>query len=433
MYILKNKFNYFPLSKFSISFCVVSCVLPTVLSFNFRRGNVSSYDFRTMNMSPVILIPGVVGSIIEGTWRTHGQPRLCTAKEKDWEVLWLSLKTAFGGKPLKCWVFRYKLIYNRTAHKSSNQDGVKTRVMGDFGSLKAVEHLTKDLITRIGTGYFDDIGKALRKSGYSTKRNLKGAAYDGRYAPPQLEEKYGYFTSLAKLVEQLANDSGRKVTLVSHSMGGLIGSHFLTKQPPEWKDKYINLFVPISTPWLGSPLAVSGFIEGTNFDVPTFKKSVMRDLVRTFQSVALLLLSEEAYNRTVIVEWPEQNKTYTAADYKQLFTDIKYQDGFLMREDVRSLMPVAGDKLGVDIVCIWSKSVKTKFKMVVKGDIANPTSVSYETVDGDGTVTLDSLRYCETFPNVTTQEYTGLDHLKIVYSKDFINYLQSVLVNAKPL
>lgn len=71
--------------------------------------------------------------------------------------------------------------------------------------------------------------------------------------------------------------------------------------------------------------------------------------------------------------------------------------------------------------------------MVVKGDIANPTSVSYETVDGDGTVTLDSLRYCETFPNVTTQEYTGLDHLKIVYSKDFINYLQSVLVNAKPL
>lgn len=96
----------------------------------------------------------------------------------------------------------------------------------------------------------------------------------------QLEEKYGYFTSLAKLVEQLANDSGRKVTLVSHSMGGLIGSHFLTKQPPEWKDKYINLFVPISTPWLGSPMAVSGFIEGMFLCSPT--RTILKTDYRLF-------------------------------------------------------------------------------------------------------------------------------------------------------
>lgn len=62
------------------------------------------------------------------------------------------------------------------------------------------------------------------------------------------------------------------------------------------------------------------FHTGTNFDVKTFKLSIMRELVRTFQSVALLLPAEDAYKETVLVDWPEQNKTYTGKDYEQLFT-----------------------------------------------------------------------------------------------------------------
>lgn len=44
---------------------------------------------------------------------------------------------------------------------------------------------------------------------------------------------------------------------------------------------------------------------------------------------------------------------------------MKYKDGYLMREDVRSLMPVHGKKLGVKLVCVWSHFVKTPFKYVL--------------------------------------------------------------------
>ncbi|CAH0381618.1 unnamed protein product [Bemisia tabaci] len=390
------------------------------------------YDYETDHMAPIILVPGVVGAQVEGKWHTHGQPWYCEEKSFGWEQLWFRIRTGPGGMPLKCWVFRYKLIYNKTTHRSHNQIGVKTRVVGKFGSLKPVEYLTNDPISQLGSHYFDDIAKSFRRSGYSDEHNLKAAAYDGRYAMPQ-QEDFGYFVKFTELVERTAHCSKRRVSIVTHSMGGLVAAYFLVNKTQAWKNKYIHNFIAISTPWLGSPKAIEGFVTGTNFDVKTFKLSIMRELVRTFQSVALLLPAEDAYKETVLVDWPEQNKTYTGKDYKQLFTDMKYKDGYLMREDVRSLMPVHGKKLGVKLVCVWSHFVKTPFTMHVEGDMANPKHVWRTDVDGDGTVTLESLEYCKKFPNVTTRVFPGKDHLKIVFSDGVIDYIKSNLVHAKPV
>ena len=71
--------------------------------------------------------------------------------------------------------------------------------------------------------------------------------------------------------------------------------------------------------------------------------------------------------------------------------------------------------------------------MIIHGDnITNPTSVEFENVDGDGTVSLGSLEYCKRFPRVTTHEVPGPDHLQIVHSEEVIDYVKSALVQAQP-
>ncbi|CAH0381590.1 unnamed protein product [Bemisia tabaci] len=399
------------------------------LSFEFAE----SFDYKNNQMAPIILVPGVAGTKIEAKYHTTGHPRGCD-EDSDWELIWINLKAAAGGLPLRCWVYRYRLFYDRAAHRCRNQAGVETRVVGRFGSLKPVDYLSKDPFSRIGTNYFNDMSDALKDSGYSTDINLKAAGYDGRYAPIQQKE-FGYFDRFTELVEKVATDSKRKVSIVSHSMGGLVAAYFLGLKSQEWKDKYIHNFVAVSTPWLGSVFALESYILGTNYGVPTFKKSLMKELVRTFQSVAFLLPAEEAFGETVLVDWTLKNKKYTAKDYKQLFTDLQYEDGYLIREDVRSFFPVDIDKLGVKVVCIYSNlnKIETLQRYEIADDILNPKSVKSHFVEGDGTVTLNSLQHCDKFKNVTVKVFQGYDHLKIIFKDDVIDFIQSVTVNAQSL
>ncbi|CAH0381619.1 unnamed protein product [Bemisia tabaci] len=382
-----------------------------------------SYDYNADVMAPVILVPGVVGTQVEGKWNTTTHPLYCEGSQGYWKLLWFKWDILAGGDSLRCWVYRYKLIYNRATHRSHNQIGVETRVPGRFGDLQPVEYMTRDLITQFGSGYLQDISNSLRASGYDSERNLKAAGYDGRYAPPQQVE-IGYYAQFTKLVERVAADTKRKVAIITHSMGGIMAAYCLMNKSQAWKDRHIHAFIAIAAPWLGSAKPVEVFITGADFNIPTLDKSEMRELLRTFQSMALLLPSEEAYGDTVLVEWLNKNKNYTAKDYNQLFHDIHYTDGYLMRQDARSYMPIQGNKLGVKVVCIWSHGLQTPFKMIIKGNnITNPTSVNFTNVDGDGTVPLKSLRYCEKFPRVTSYEVSGYEHSQIMHSQRCLTIL----------
>lgn len=76
------------------------------------------------------------------------------------------------------------------------------------------------------------------------------------------QKEFGYFDRFTELVEKVATDSKRKVSIVSHSMGGLVAAYFLGLKSQEWKDKYIHNFVAVSTPWLGSVFALESYILG---------------------------------------------------------------------------------------------------------------------------------------------------------------------------
>lgn len=91
--------------------------------------------------------------------------------------------------------------------------------------------------------------------------------YDWRFSPEKIIEE-GVKTRSGTLdlvheVEVLAEESRTgKVTIVAHSMGGLVGKALIKKLEEEGKDDLIDSFVMVGTPQLGTPQAVGVLLHG---------------------------------------------------------------------------------------------------------------------------------------------------------------------------
>lgn len=92
-------------------------------------------------------------------------------------------------------------------------------------------------------------------------------AYDWRFSPEKVLND-GIKTKTETLdvinkIEQLATSSKTgKVTIVMHSMGGLLGKAIIKKLQDEGKDNLIDSFVMVGTPQLGTPQAVASILHG---------------------------------------------------------------------------------------------------------------------------------------------------------------------------
>lgn len=92
-------------------------------------------------------------------------------------------------------------------------------------------------------------------------------AYDWRFSPEKILID-GIKTETDTLdiveeIEKLAEDSRTgKITIVAHSMGGLLGKAIIKKLQEEGKDELIDSFVMIGTPQLGTPQAIASILHG---------------------------------------------------------------------------------------------------------------------------------------------------------------------------
>ncbi|XP_072157553.1 lysosomal phospholipase A and acyltransferase isoform X3 [Bemisia tabaci] len=173
-----------------------------------------------------------------------------------------------------------------------------------------------------------------------------------------------------------------------------------------------------------------------DYGAPTIDKSVILTLSQSFQSLAYLLPQEEAFAKTVLVEWVPKGRKYTAQNYQQFFQDAGFIDGYLMRQDLRHLYPVPLNRLGVKYVCTWANSskIETPITYRIKSDKLTDTS-DYEKVNtvGDAVVPLKSLRYCEKFPHAIVKGFQGHSHTGLIKSDEFFDYVSSVVSQAQPV
>ncbi|XP_002129305.2 lysosomal phospholipase A and acyltransferase-like [Ciona intestinalis] len=381
------------------------------------------------NRKPIVMIPGVLGSQLEAKLNKPDVVSILCSKNSDWFSLWLNLD---GLLPflVDCWVDNIKMLYNNETKQVRNNYGVQTRVPR-FGSTYAFEYLDKDKYA-IGSLYFAPLVDHMTCNlGYTKQKDLFGAPFDWRLSP--LQHKI-YFKKLGTLIETAYyNNNNTKVVVMGHSMGNMFMYYYLKQKTQAWKDKFIDSFVSISSPYFGSVKSLkallSGETEGHDWVLPKLK---LRNAVRTAPAFTFVLPNPDLWphNKDTIVVTIKQN--FTVFQYKDLFKRIGCEGCWdLWKENGKAIGKFTPPK--VPVHCVYSSLVPTPEVLMYDEDLFPDQSPSMVDGDGDGTVNKFSGSACLKWKTMQTQPIydvpmPGNKHVQILGNKTLHNYLNHVVL-----
>ena len=210
------------------------------------------------------------------------------------------------------------------------------------------------------------------------------------------------------------NNDKTKVTLVVHSMGGLVSLHFLTGFngiDQAWKDKYIHAYVTVAAAWSGGAVSLQTVISD-NRDVPNWIPFVhgminkfIVPIIRTFESLPWLFPKPSVFGDTVLVSTP--SKDYKASDYEELFSNIGYTNGYRFFQRVQAINPNYPAP-NVPTYCFYGNKVDTPEKFTYTRDFDGHTSTigwrpQVTNGDGDGTVNIVSSLVCRRWSSMPSK------------------------------
>jgi len=322
-----------------------------------------------------------------------------------------------------CWADNIKLIYDEKTDTLSNNAGVETRVPG-FGNTTGIEELDPR-IPRHGSGVFFKMVEALVKAGLVRGQTVRGAPYDFRYAPssPVGAE---YTGKLRQLIEETANVTGQRVSLISHSMGCLQTHYLLGQQSQAWKDRYVERWIPISGPWGGSAKELRLHASGDSQGVPLVNPLSIREEQRSYETNFWLMPVPRWFGKQTLVS--TNSKNYTAQDYNGFFEDIGFQAGRQLYRRIANLTSAA-EAPGVNVLCMYSLGLDTPESLNYgsKGFDKQPSVVNG---DGDGTVNALSLKLCDQWSGpykYSVERFQNVTHANMIMEGAVIQRIIQVL------
>jgi lysophospholipase III len=249
--------------------------------FNHRNHKTSFESEFTLDPTitryPVVLIPGDGGNQLYAKLNKTSAPHyFCQLKTSDFFELWLNLQE-ITPYVIDCFIDNIRLVYDSTSKKSYNSPGVEMSVKG-FGDTWTVEYL--DTSKYSVTAYFAQIVDAfVTKLKYVKGVNIRGAPYDWRKAPDELNDFYRNFTKLVEDTYSMNNNT--KVMLIAHSMGNPVTLYWLNNYVNQtWKDTYIRMFVSLSGVWGGAAKTLRLMASGDNIDIVVVKPIRVRPYQR---------------------------------------------------------------------------------------------------------------------------------------------------------
>lgn len=242
------------------------------LSIYFRK------DIIVKNTSPVILIGGIGGSVLDSKY-------LLQNGSWSYDLAWLraTSQNEFINTRL---ALRYDSIA-KTVSQNDPNSVVWPRSSND--GLDGVEYIAPDAYLLGKDHLYDDLMRDLEGLGYTAGLTMYGFPYDWR-----LSNNVHASALNNKIDEAIADSGSANVIIVSHSMGGIVTKEFLRQYPGnQYK---INKWITLGTPHLGSPKAVKALIDGYNFDASLIiSKEAGRRLAMHSPAVYQLLPSEKYY------------------------------------------------------------------------------------------------------------------------------------------
>ncbi|KAG2696917.1 hypothetical protein I3760_07G082100 [Carya illinoinensis] len=351
-----------------------------------------SSDADGSDVDPVLLISGMGGSIL------HSKKKKFGFETRVWvRILLADLE------------FKKKLwsVYNpTTGYTETLDDDTEILVPDDDYGLYAIDILDPSLVMKLlhftEVYHFHAMIDMLVKCGYKKGTTLFGYGYDFRQSNRIDKLMEGLKTKL-KAAHQASG--GRKVNIISHSMGGLLVLCFMSLHN-EVFSKYVNKWICIACPFQGAPGCINDslltglqFVEG--FESFFFvSRWTMHQLLNYDGKMVALPFNFE------ILKW--------AAGTRQVIYDAKLPDGFCFYN-------------------IYGTSFDTPFDVCYGSETSPIEDLSeichsmpqYSYVDGDGTVPAESAK-ADGFDAVE-RVAVAASHRGVLQDKTVFKYIQKWL------
>ncbi len=226
------------------------------------------------------------------------------------------------------------------------------------------------------------------------------------------------------------------VTMIVHSMGGLVTHFFLSQIVNDsWKETYVKQFISLSGVFGGSVEILKALISGSKEKIFTADIQLFRELERTFISSIWLLPHPSLWtDREVLVSTPLRD--YTVKDIPQLFSDMDFSNGTRMYAELQDYSNRSFQPPNVKHFCFYGNQVKpqTIEKLKYKDErFAKQKNPDYEYGYGDGTVSIRSLKSCGRWKEsqsfeVILQEFEGLSHQDIQKDERVLKEIKKILL-----
>ncbi|CAK8678190.1 unnamed protein product [Clavelina lepadiformis] len=379
---------------------------------------------------PVVFVPGDGASIIEGHVNKTAVAAGCQVYD-GWFRLWLNLKLLMPGN-LPCTVNYWRMMFDANTNTSHTIPGVETRVPG-FGTAYAIEYMDPSWAAYFMGNVGADahaLVEELLQHGYVRDTSITGAPYDFRLT---MASQKLYFRKLRLLVEWTYKQNGNlKVALIGHSLGGLYTTWFLNHQSQSWKDKFIDCFISVSTPWGGSIEALQSIVSGFNFRQSEIDSFVVRKAQQTFESNYLLLPNPNVWPKaTAFVATDERNYTASRADITHLVEKLQMSPDmyhYVLDTNAKWRRGVMPPHPGVTTFCLYGAEITTGHALYYSGhDLIHDQPILSNTI-GDGSVGHLSLSACREWDLKDRQiELKGIGHVQMIQHKKAIDLITKIL------
>jgi lysophospholipase-3 len=272
-------------------------------------------------LSPVILVPGLTGSVIYGrsTVRTPEEALWCLRPE--WSRLWLEPSLLLPNSK-GCLLRALELHLNVSTGTYSDTPDVQIDPYVDWSGVGGVAYLDPGLASL--TDYFSALVQALTARGYTPGTNLHGAPYDWRLAPDAHMVPGGYYDRRLRLLIQTSvnRSAGHRAWIVAHSLGCPTASAFLSSQSDAWLATHIEGLVALARVWGDGATLAMAMVSGDNFGLPPIPLDYVRLVQRMSASGAWMLLAASAFGDSAVVRTPGRNYTASPASLLGMLRDL---------------------------------------------------------------------------------------------------------------
>ena len=372
-------------------------------------------------MKPVIIIPGMGGSILVNRCKTHKR----ILHKEILDNRWINIEPISPFR-LNKWnkdnnidISICKKTNKVNGYKDYNKDivpydlgGIKgiTNMVPEFGILSN-KHMT-DLDKQFNHTYFGTLCNKLIENGYTEYNNLIGIPYDFRLLLDPIN-RYYTFETIKTIIEQAVLTNEKQAIICAHSLGGILFKSFLGEHVnQQWVDDNIDKFISLNVPYGGIPSSVKTALYGDYF-IPYFQET-FKEHLKLNSGLVMSLPNHFAYeNDTTFLEFESGNEneinieSYHTHDYVtfRLWRDLWQNKLKYLEKEV---------KLDTYIINSNSNYVGTRF---IKHK-------AIESSEGDGVVPIASLNaYKRLFvPELT--KYTcvpNASHVNILNSKELFD------------